>query len=389
MSVEIKVPALPESVADATVATWHKKEGDAVSQDETIVDLETDKVVLEVPAPASGVIGKINKGEGETVTADEILGLIEEGATVVVEKSQDKPAKADEKNSAAPAPAKAEKTQVDASPSVRKMMVENDVKAGEVTGTGKGGKITKDDVHKALGAGAMNSRGEKREPMTRMRARIAERLLQVKQETAMLTTFNEVNMKAVMDIRKQYKDAFLKKHDIKLGFMSFFTKAVTEALKLFPAVNASIDGNDIVYHNYCDIGIAVSSPRGLVVPVLRNAESMTMAEIEQNIIDYAVKARNGKLSLEEMTGGTFTITNGGTFGSMLSTPIINAPQSAILGMHNIVERPVAENGEVVIRPVMYLALSYDHRIIDGKDSVSFLRTIKEFLEDPARMLLNV
>lgn len=402
MTIEIKVPALPESVADATVATWHKQAGDAVEKDETIVELETDKVVLEVPAAASGVLGKIEKEEGATVLAGELLGAIEEGA--VPAKVAEEALKTETPEPAAPAkaaaPAKSTEN-IDASPAVRQLMAENNLSAKDVTGTGKGGKITKQDVENALSADTAKpvakpdlavsggSRAEKREPMTRMRARIAERLLTVKKETAMLTTFNEVDMKAVMDLRKQYKDKFQKDHDVKLGFMSFFTKACAEALKLFPAVNASIDGNDVVYHGYCDIGIAVSSERGLVVPVLRNAENMSMAEMEQSIRDYAVKARSGKLTLEDMTGGTFTITNGGTFGSMLSTPILNSPQSAILGMHNIVERPVAVNGEVVISPIMYLALSYDHRIVDGKDSVSFLRTIKEFLEDPSRMLLSV
>ena len=392
MTIQIKVPSLPESVADATVATWHKKAGDAVKKDETLVELETDKVILEVPATATGILAAIAKPQGSIVLADDVLGTITEGAAV----AQPAPVQAATTVAAAAKPA------ADASPAVRQLITANELNPADLTGSGKGGKILKEDVEKALagvpsapattttvsvtGAG---QRSEKREPMTRMRARIAERLLAVKSQTAMLTTFNEVNMKAVMDLRAQYKDKFQQEHNAKLGFMSFFTKACVEALKLFPAVNASIDGNDIVYHGYYDIGIAVSSERGLVVPVLRNAENMSLADMEKSIADYAGKARAGKLTLEEMTGGTFTITNGGTFGSMLSTPILNSPQSAILGMHNIVERPVAEKGQVVIRPIMYLALSYDHRIIDGKDSVSFLRTVKEFLEDPARMLLGV
>lgn len=397
MTIEIKVPSLPESVADATVATWHKKAGDAVKKDETIVDLETDKVILEVPATADGVLSRIDKAEGTTVLADEVLGMITEGAAPAAA-----PAPAEAVKSATPAPAvNAVQAQADASPAVRQMITEHSLSPADISGSGKGGKILKEDVEKTLAAKTApavpaaqvsvtgGSRPEKREPMTRMRLKIAERLLAVKQNTAMLTTFNEVNMKAVMDLRAQYKDKFLQDHNVKLGFMSFFTKACVEALKLFPAVNASIDGSDVVYHGYYDIGIAVSSERGLVVPILRNAENMSLAGMEKSIADYAGKARAGKLTLEEMTGGTFTITNGGTFGSMLSTPILNSPQSAILGMHNIVERPVAEKGQVVIRPIMYLALSYDHRIIDGKDSVSFLRTVKEFLEDPARMLLGI
>ena len=405
MTIEIKVPALPDSVADATVATWHKKTGDAIEKDEVIVELETDKVVLEVPATSNGILGKIEKEEGTTVLAGELLGSIEEGAApakAAEEKEKSKENSDIKKDAVSAAP-----TQIDASPSVRQMIAENNLSAADITGTGKGGKITKEDVEKHLSdsqaktaskaakntaptlAVSGGSRAEKREPMTRMRAKISERLLKVKHETAMLTTFNEVDMKAVMDLRKQYKDKFLKDHDVKLGFMSFFTKACAEALKLFPAVNASIDGSDIVYHGYCDIGIAVSSQRGLVVPVLRNAENMSMSDIEQNITDYAVKARAGKLTLEEMTGGTFTITNGGVFGSLLSTPIINLPQSSILGMHKIQDRPMAVNGKVEILPMMYLALSYDHRQIDGKESVGFLVTIKELLEDPTRLLLDV
>lgn len=404
MSIEIKTPSLPESIEDATVSTWYKKEGDAVKKDETIVDLETDKVVLEVPAAADGVLKRIAQPEGAVVKPDDILGVIEEGAVAEMtpETKETKPAET-EKPTTEKTPAS--DGAANASPAVRQLMSENNMAASQVTPTGKGGMITKEDVEKVLAGNPQptatptadsdslsirgGSRAEKRVAMTRMRARIADRLLSVKQNTAMLTTFNEVNMKPVMDLREQYKEKFEKTHDVKLGFMSFFTKASVEALKRFPAVNASLDGNDLVYHGYCDVGIAVSSDKGLVVPVLRNAENMSMAEIESHIRSYAVKARSNKLTLEEMQGGTFTITNGGVFGSMLSTPILNAPQSAILGMHNIVERPFVEKGEIVIRPIMYLALSYDHRVIDGKDSVSFLRTIKEFLEDPARMLLDV
>jgi len=394
MSIEIKVPVLPESVADATIVTWHKKPGDFVKRDENLVDLETDKVVLEVPAPEDGVLAEILKGEGDTVTSNEILAILKAGAAQS-SAAEAKPAtKVDAK------PTETEKTiAADLSPSVRRLVGEHNVEVSQVKGSGKDGRITKEDVRNSMSQPAAakagqqvaftGTRPEQRVPMNRMRARIAERLLEVKQTTAMLTTFNEVNLQAVMNLRSQYKDSFEKKHGVKLGFMSFFTKAAVEALKRFPAVNASIDGNDVVYHGYYDIGIAVSTERGLVVPVLRDADSMSLAGIEKNLGDYAGKARAGKLSMEEMTGGTFTITNGGVFGSLLSTPIINSPQTAILGMHKIQERPVAENGQVVIRPMMYLALSYDHRLIDGKESVQFLVTIKELLEDPARMLLDI
>ena len=380
MSIEIKVPSLPESVADATIATWHKKAGDAVRKDENLVDLETDKVVLEVPSPVDGVLKEILKPAGSTVKMDELIGIVEAGAV----------AAAPAKTATVEAPKSVETaiaTDKSASPAVRRVLGENDLSAAQVDATGKGNKITKEDVQRHLSGGG--SRKEERVPMSRIRQRIAERLLEVKQNTAMLTTFNEVNMKPIMELRAKYKAEFEKLHGVKLGFMSFFTKAVVEALKFFQNVNASIDGTDIIYHGYCDIGIAISSDRGLVVPILRNAEHLTMSGIELAIQAYAKKAKEGKLSLEDMQGGTFTITNGGTFGSMLSTPILNAPQSAILGMHNIVERPVAENGVVVIRPIMYLALSYDHRIIDGKESVSFLKMVKETLEDPARLLLEV
>lgn len=392
MAIEVKVPMLPESVADATISTWHKKIGDAVSRDENIVDLETDKVMLEVPAPADGILKEIIKPTGSVVQANQVIAVIEAGAAAQPTKA----AKSETTNAAAPAPKAASAASAPLSPSVRRVVAEHEVDVSQVKGTGKGGRLTKENVMAVLdqssnpiSASATGFRPEKRVPMTRMRARIAERLLEVKQNTAMLTTFNEINLQQVIDIRNRYKDKFEKSHNTRLGFMSFFVKAAVEALKRLPAVNASIDGNDIVYHGYFDIGVAVSTDRGLVVPVLRDADKMSMAEIEANIAEYAVKARNGKLTMEEMQGGTFTITNGGVFGSLLSTPILNSPQSGILGMHKIDQRPVVENGQIVIRPMMYVALSYDHRIIDGKDSVTFLVAIKELLEDPARLLLEV
>lgn len=398
MSIEIKVPVLPESVADATIITWHKKPGDKVKRDENLVDLETDKVVLEVPAPEDGVLAEILKQEGDVVTSNQVVGVLTAGAVeATAAKSSDKPAEyASSKGQTA---SKAEINKEDLSPSVRRLVGEHDVDVSKVKGTGKDGRITKEDVQNSMMKistqqvqsypASIGERAEQRVPMSRLRARVAERLLEVKQNTAMLTTFNEVNLQAVINLRNQYKDQFEKKRGVKLGFMSFFTRAAVEALKRFPAVNASIDGTDIVYHGYYDISIAVSTDRGLVVPVLRDADAMSLADIERNLGDYAAKARAGKLSIEEMTGGTFTITNGGVFGSLLSTPILNSPQTAILGMHKIQERPIAENGQVVIRPMMYLALSYDHRLIDGKESVQFLVTIKELLEDPARMLLDI
>lgn len=390
MTIEVKVPMLPESVADATVATWHKKVGDAVSRDENLLDLETDKVMLEVPSPTDGVLKEIIKPSGSTVQANEVIAVIEAGAAA-------KPAKTAEKPAAASQPAAtAEASKTPLSPSVRRAVEEHDVNVADVKGTGKGGRITKENVMAAVGGKASSSdsvasgeRLEKRVPMTRIRARIAERLLEVSQTTAMLTTFNEVNLQQVMELRNRYKEKFEKVHNARLGFMSFFVKAAVEALKRSPAVNASIDGNDIVYHGYFDIGVAVSTDRGLVVPVLRDADQMSMAEIEIKIAEFANRARAGKLTMEEMQGGTFTITNGGVFGSLLSTPILNSPQSAILGMHKIEQRPVVENNQIVIRPMMYLAMSYDHRIIDGKESVTFLVTIKELLEDPSRLLLNI
>ncbi|MCK7597268.1 2-oxoglutarate dehydrogenase complex dihydrolipoyllysine-residue succinyltransferase [Microbulbifer sp. CAU 1566] len=400
MTIEIKAPTFPESVQDGTVATWHKQPGEAVSRDELIVDIETDKVVLEVVAPADGAISEIIKGEGETILSNEVIALFEEGAGGSAGASSEAAPAA-----AAQAEAPAASGEKIAMPSAKKMAAEKGVDLGAVEGTGKGGRVLKEDVMKAGSAPAAaaapaeaaaqvavapGERVEKRVPMTRMRKRIAERLLDASQSTAMLTTFNEVNMKPIMDLRANYKDLFEKTHNgTRLGFMGFFVKAAVEALKRYSAVNASIDGNDIVYHGYQDIGVAVSSPKGLVVPILRGAENMGLADIENNIRDMGLRARDGKLSIEEMTGGTFTITNGGVFGSLLSTPILNPPQTAILGMHKIQERPMAVNGKVEILPMMYLALSYDHRLIDGKEAVGFLVAIKEMIEDPARILLEV
>ncbi|TWX56183.1 2-oxoglutarate dehydrogenase complex dihydrolipoyllysine-residue succinyltransferase [Colwellia hornerae] len=387
--IDIIVPVLPESVADATVATWHVATGDTVSVDQNLVDIETDKVVLEVVAQDNGVIGKIIHVEGDTVLGSQVIGQLNAGATA-----------------SAPAATSEDAISSDelASPSVRRLMTEKGLTAANVTGTGKGGRISKEDVEAAANKPApapaakpaaapvaqdLGERTQKRVPMTRLRKTIAKRLLEAKNSTAMLTTFNEVNMKPIMDLRKQYKDLFEKTHDTRLGFMSFYVKAVTEALKRFPAVNASIDGDDIVYHNFFDISIAVSTPRGLVTPVLRDADQLGMAAIENGIRDLAIKGRDGKLSIEDMTGGNFTITNGGVFGSLLSTPILNLPQAAILGMHKIQDRPMAVDGKVEILPMMYLALSYDHRLIDGKESVGFLVAIKDLLEDPTRLLLDI
>ncbi|MEO8401713.1 MAG: 2-oxoglutarate dehydrogenase complex dihydrolipoyllysine-residue succinyltransferase [Gammaproteobacteria bacterium] len=394
MTIEVKVPMLPESVADATIATWHKKAGDRVTRDENLVDLETDKVMLEVPAPADGILKEIIKPSGETVKANEIVAIIEVGASATAEKTA--PAATAKEPEKTAAPASTNKSAETLSPSVRRVVAEHDVDVSGIKGTGKDGRLTKENVLNVVGKGSTpvattgtGARTEKRVPMTRIRTRIAERLLEVSQTTAMLTTFNEINLQHVIDLRNRYKEKFEKTHNARLGFMSFFVKAAVEALKRNPTVNASIDGNDIVYHGYFDIGVAVSTERGLVVPVLRDADQMSMAEIENKIAEYANKARSGKLTLDEMQGGTFTITNGGVFGSLLSTPILNSPQSAILGMHKIDQRPIAENGQVVIRPMMYVAMSYDHRIIDGKDSVTFLVAIKELLEDPARLLLEI
>ncbi|MEG2474233.1 2-oxoglutarate dehydrogenase complex dihydrolipoyllysine-residue succinyltransferase [Acinetobacter sp.] len=398
MATEIKAPVFPESVADGTIATWHKQPGEAVSRDEVICDIETDKVVLEVVAPADGTIAAIVKNEGDTVLSAEVIAQFEEGAVSGAAPAA-APQAEQKAEPAAAVQAAAGAAVADQAPAVRKALTESGIPAADVAGTGRGGRITKEDVasHQAKPAApaaaplsvAVGERVEKRVPMTRLRKRVAERLLAATQETAMLTTFNEVNMKPIMEMRAQYKDAFEKRHGARLGFMSFFVKAATEALKRYPAVNASIDGNDIVYHGYYDIGVAVSSERGLVVPVLRDTDRMNYAEVENGIRDFAYKARDGKLGIEDMTGGTFTITNGGTFGSLLSTPILNTPQTAILGMHKIQERPMAVKGQVEILPMMYLALSYDHRLIDGKEAVGFLVTIKELLEEPAKLILDL
>jgi 2-oxoglutarate dehydrogenase E2 component (dihydrolipoamide succinyltransferase) len=399
MAVEVKVPLLPESITDATVSTWHKKAGDSVSRDENIVDLETDKVMLEVPSPTDGIIKEIIKPTGSTVQAQEVIAVIEAvAAGAQATKAEAKPAE----SQPAVAASIASKQQVPPlSPSARRAVAEHGVDVTQVTGTGKDGRITKENVISAVSnvgtrpAPVMapmmptGARPEKRVPMTRIRTRIAERLLEVTQNTAMLTTFNEINMAPVMELRSRYREKFEKKYKVRLGFMSFFVRACVEALKRSPVVNASIDGNDIVYHGYYDVGVAVSTDRGLIVPVIRDADKLSMADIEAKISESAEKARTGKLSLEEMQGGTFTITNGGVFGSLMATPILNSPQCAILGMHKIQERPVVENGQIVIRPMMYVALSYDHRLIDGKESVTFLVTIKELLEDPARLLLEI
>ncbi|WP_075180721.1 2-oxoglutarate dehydrogenase complex dihydrolipoyllysine-residue succinyltransferase [Pantoea sp. 1.19] len=402
-SVDILVPDLPESVADATVATWHKKPGDTVTRDEVLVEIETDKVVLEVPAAADGVLEAVLEEEGATVTSRQLLGRLKEG------NSEGKATSAKADNSASdPAQrqtASLEEESSDAlSPAIRRLIAEHALDASQIKGTGVGGRLTREDVEKHLAQKpaakaevqpaaaeqpAVANRSEKRVPMTRLRKRVAERLLEAKNSTAMLTTFNEVNMKPIMELRKQYGEAFEKRHGVRLGFMSFYIKAVVEALKRFPEVNASIDGEDVVYHNYFDVSIAVSTPRGLVTPVLKDVDALSMADIEKKIKELAVKGRDGKLTVEELTGGNFTITNGGVFGSLMSTPIINPPQSAILGMHAIKDRPMAVNGQVVILPMMYLALSYDHRLIDGRESVGYLVAVKEMLEDPARLLLDV
>ncbi|MFO3703940.1 dihydrolipoyllysine-residue succinyltransferase [Xanthomonas codiaei] len=402
MATEVKVPVLPESVSDATIASWHKKAGEAVKRDENLVDLETDKVVLEVPSPVDGVLKEIKFDTGSTVTSNQILAIIEEGAVAAAAPAEEKKADAPAPAAAAPAPAPAaaaapapaSKSAADAlPPGARFSAITQGVDPSQVEGTGRRGAVTKEDIvnfAKAGGVGkASGARPEERVAMTRVRKTIAKRLMESKNSTAMLTTFNEVNLAKVSAARKELQDEFQKAHGIKLGFMSFFVKAAANALQRFPLVNASIDGDDIIYHGYSDISIAVSTDKGLVTPVLRNVERQSFAEVEQGIADYAAKARAGKLGLDDLQGGTFTITNGGTFGSLLSTPIINPPQSAILGMHAIKERPIAENGQVVIAPMMYLALSYDHRIIDGKDSVQFLVDIKNQLENPGRMLFGL
>ena len=405
MAIEVKAPTYPESVQEGTLATWHKKAGDTVSRDELIVDIETDKVVLEVVASASGTLVETLKDEGDIVLSNELIAKIEEGSVEATASAADSKGQTDNQANTQPA---SDSSDTLVNPAAKKLAIERGIDLSQVVGSGKGGRITKEDVvnftpteskpvavadqspsnsDDAMPAG---ERVERRVAMTRMRSRIAERLLEVTQTTASLTTFNEVDMSAIMSLRKQHQDEFTKTHNgTRLGFMGFFVRASVEALKRFPLVNASIDGTDVVYHGYQDVGVAVSTERGLVVPVLRNAENMSIATIENSITDYAGKARDGKLTIEEMTGGTFTITNGGVYGSLLSTPIINPPQTAILGMHSIQQRPVAVNGEIQIRPMMNLALSYDHRLIDGKDAVQFLVTIKQLIEDPAKILLEI
>ncbi len=401
MSIEVKVPVLPESVSDATIASWHKKAGDAVKRDENLVDLETDKVVLEVPSPVDGVLKEIRQQVGDTVNSQQIIAIIEEGAVAAAPAPTEAP-----KAAAAPAaaaPKAAARGADDLSPAGLRVATEEKIDPSKVAGTGRDGRVTKEDlVNYGKGGSAAaaaapapaakptpGSRPEERVPMTRMRLRIAERLMQSKNSIAMLTSFNEVNLAEVTKMRKSLGEAFLKEHGVKLGFMSFFVKAAAEALKRYPFVNASVDGNDVIYHGYQDISIAVSTDKGLVTPVLRDVQDMSFADVEKGIADYAVKARANKLSLDDLQGGTFTITNGGTFGSLLSTPIVNPPQSAILGMHTIKDRAIVENGEIIAAPMMYIALSYDHRIIDGKDAVLFLVDIKNQLENPQRMLLGL
>lgn len=405
MTIEIKAPTLPESVPDGTIATWHKKVGDAVKRDELLVDIETDKVVIEVVSPADGLLQQILKKTGDTIVSNEVIATVQAGATAAVATKST----VENKQETPPFVESSATDEPMLSPAAKKIAEENGVNIENVKGSGKNGRVTKEDVMEfiaksksqptasvpvaappSLALDLSSGRVEERVPMSRLRAKVAERLLQASQTTAMLTTFNEVDMAPVMALRNKYKDMFEKTHaGVRLGFMSFFVRASVEALKRFPAVNASIDGNDIVYHGYQDIGVAVSSPRGLVVPVLRNADHMGLAQIEGQIREFGMKAQDGKLSIEDMSGGTFTISNGGVFGSLLSTPILNPPQTAILGMHKIQERPVAIDGEVKIRPMMYLALSYDHRMIDGKEAVQFLVTIKDLLEDPARILLEI
>ena len=405
MTIEIKVPQLPESVSDATLVGWHKKAGESVARDENLVDLETDKVVLEVPAPAAGTLVKILVEDGATVVAGDVLAVLEEGTV-----ADAVPAVTESKSAEAPAAAVAtsSKGPVKTSPAVRRLLDEHDLDASMVPGSGKDGRITKSDVMGFLKSDESSDvtpgdappvaggeevmvavRNEQRVPMTRLRARIAERLVQAQQTAAMLTTFNEVDLTEVMALRSRYRDAFEKKHGVRLGFMSFFAKAAVEALKKFPVINASVEGTDIIYHNYYDLGIAVSTERGLMVPVIRDVDQMSFAEFELALNDMAQRAQSGTISMEDLTGGTFTITNGGIFGSMMSTPILNQPQSAILGMHNIQQRPMVVDGEIKARPMMYLAVTYDHRIIDGKEAVQFLVSIKEQLEDPGRLLLQV
>jgi 2-oxoglutarate dehydrogenase E2 component (dihydrolipoamide succinyltransferase) len=404
MTIEVRVPQLPESVADATLVAWHKQPGDAVSRDENLVDLETDKVVLEVPAPAAGVMKELRVQNGATVTSGQVLAVLEEGTGAAPDRAVSPVSAAVATPQAAPSGA-GERL----APSVRRLVEEHKLDAGAIAGSGRDGRITKGDVLTHLsgkaeapapaaaptvpGAAAppvgLAARGERRVPMTRLRARIAERLVQAQSTAAMLTTFNEADLKAVNELRARYKERFEKEHGARLGFMGFFVKACIEALRRFPVVNASIDGGDIIYHEYFDIGVAVSTDRGLIVPVLRDADTMSFGAIEKAVVAYANRAREGSITIEELTGGTFTITNGGVFGSLLSTPILNVPQSAILGMHKIQERPMVVEGQVVVRPMMYLALTYDHRLVDGREAVQFLVAVKDALEDPARLLLQV
>jgi 2-oxoglutarate dehydrogenase E2 component (dihydrolipoamide succinyltransferase) len=414
MTIEVRVPQLPESVADATLVTWHKKPGDSVVRDENLVDLETDKVVLEVPAPTAGVLKEIKLGDGTTVTSGQLLAIIEEGAAAIPGASA--PAIMAAASGATTTAKGSDATGGKLSPAAKRVAEENKVDPKSVAGSGRDGRVSKTDVVNYLSTkdaapapaaapavkspqqfvppsssagAARGARAEQHVPMTRLRARIAERMVQAQATQALLTSFNEVDLKTVNELRARYKDVFEKQHGVKLGFMSFFTKACVEALKKFPAVNASVDGNDIVYHEYFDVGVAVSTDRGLIVPVLRDADQLSFADIEKSIGNFATRARAGSITMEELTGGTFTITNGGVFGSLLSTPIVNAPQSAILGMHKIQDRPVVIDGQIVVRPMMYIALTYDHRIIDGREAVQFLVTVKQCLEDPARMVLHV
>jgi 2-oxoglutarate dehydrogenase E2 component (dihydrolipoamide succinyltransferase) len=421
MTIEVRVPQLPESVADATIVSWHKKPGDVVARDENLVDLETDKVVLEVPAPTGGVLKEIRLSDGTTVTSGQILAVIEEGATALpgasapaimsasdgaTTSATQATAAAKDAGAATKGGARPDAASAKLSPAAKRVVEENKVDPKAVAGSGRDGRVSKSDVVNYLSAkdavpapqskaptaapaGSRGARAEQRVPMTRLRARIAERMVQAQATQALLTSFNEVDLKAVNELRARYKDQFEKKHGVKLGFMSFFAKACVEALKKFPSVNASVDGNDIVYHEYFDLGVAVSTDRGLIVPVLRDADLLSFADIEKSIGNFATRARAGSITMEELTGGTFTITNGGVFGSLLSTPIVNSPQSAILGMHKIQDRAVVIDGQVVVRPMMYVALTYDHRIIDGREAVQFLVTVKQCLEDPARMVLGV
>ena len=405
MTTEVRVPQLPESVADATLVTWHKQAGDSVARDENLADLETDKVVLEVPAPVAGVIKSLGKTAGTTVTSGELLATIDEQAAgaaakpaAKAEKTETAPKadakRAPESKKSGPAPAPKEEAAGKLSPAARRMVEENRLSAGEIAGSGRDGRISKTDVAQHLEAGQSargpaGSRHDQRVPMSRLRARIAQRLVEAQATQALLTTFNEVDMQALMGLRNRYKEEFEKRHGVRLGFMSFFVKACVEALRRFPVVNASVEGSDMVYHEYFDVGVAVSTDRGLVVPVLRDADRMGFADVEKAVTGFAERARSGSITIEELTGGTFSITNGGVFGSLLSTPIVNAPQSAILGMHKIQQRPVAVDDQVAVRPMMYVALTYDHRIIDGREAVQFLVAVKEALEDPARLLLQV